>query len=136
MHTLVTNVALFVEGKVLMVKYKDMEAYDGEAGWFLPNDGLAHFEHPETGAKRVLKEQLNMEAPKLALSFIESFKGMRGTWHLSFHYRADLDKMPALRRSDAVRSAEWFATNQLPDRKDVAHHGWAISVFEEMKRRT
>jgi len=31
----------------------------------LPTGGLAHFEHSEVAAKRFLKEQLNLTAPKL-----------------------------------------------------------------------
>lgn len=111
--------ALFAEATVLFLKYKDVKAYDGDAGQFLPNDALHYFEHPEVGAKRILKDRLNMPAPELVLSFIESFKGMRGTWHMSFHWRTDMDKLPQLKPSEAVKSAEWFPLTQLPDRNDV-----------------
>jgi ADP-ribose pyrophosphatase YjhB (NUDIX family) len=136
MHTLVADVALMTAGKVLLTKYRDVNKYDHQHGWFLPDDALNHFEHPETAAKRILKEQLNVTVPKLSLGFIESFKGNRGTWHLAFHYKAELQEPPSLEPSEDVESAEWFPLSNLPDRNDVAHHGWALSVLREMMRRT
>ncbi len=135
MHTLVADVALMTGGKVLLTRYKDVNKFDHQQGWFLPDDALNHFEHPETGAKRILKEQLNVTVPQLSLGFIESFKGDAGTWHLAFHYKAELEKAPAIKPSEDVKSAEWFPVNQLPDRNEVAHRGWAISVLREMMRR-
>ena len=136
MHTLVADVTLMTGGKVLLTRYKDVNKYDHQQGWFLPDDALNHFEHPESAAKRILKEQLNITVPKLVLGFIESFKGDSGTWHMSFHYKVELEETPAIRPSEDVKSAEWFSVNQLPDRNEVAHHGWAISVLREMMRRT
>ena len=46
-HTLVADVALFAEGQVLLVRYRDMAKYDNESGWFLPDDELNYLEHPE-----------------------------------------------------------------------------------------
>lgn len=135
LHTLVADVALLADAKVLLVRYKDMEKYDDEPGWFLPDDALEHFEHPETAAKRILKEQLNITVPKLSLGFIESFKGQKGTWHMSFHYKAELEKTPTIRASEDIKSSEWFPVQKLPDQKEVAHHGWAISTLREMMRR-
>ena len=135
-HTLVADVALLAGDKVLLTQYKDANKYDHQHGWFLPDDALNHFEHPEIGAKRILKEQLNLTVPRLTLGFIESFKGDAGTWHLAFHYKADLEKRPPVKPSEDVKSAEWFSLNQLPDRIEVAHHGWAISVLREMMRRS
>ncbi len=136
MHTLVADVALLTGGKVLLTRYKDVNKYDHQLGWFLPDDALNHFEHPESAAKRILKEQVNATVPKLTLSFIESFKGDSGTWHMSFHYKAELEEPPPIRPSEDVKSAEWFPVNQLPDRNEVAHHGWAISVLREMMQQT
>ena len=88
-HTLVTDVALISGGKVLLARYNDINKYDHQEGWFLPDDALNHFEHPEAAAKRILKEQLNVSVPRLSLGFIESFKGDSETWHLAFHYKAE-----------------------------------------------
>lgn len=133
---MVADVALLAGAKVLLAQYKDVNKYDHQHGWFLPDDALNHFEHPETGAKRILREQLNVTVPSLTLDFIESFKGDAGTWHLAFHYKANLEKAPPVKLSEDVKSAEWFPLNQLPDRSEVAHHGWAISVLREMMRRS
>jgi ADP-ribose pyrophosphatase YjhB (NUDIX family) len=136
MHTLVADVALITGGKVLLAKYNDANKYDHQQGWFLPDDALNYFEHPETAAKRILKEQLNVSVPKLSLGFIESFKTDSGAWHLAFHYKAEPQEPLGIKPSKDVKTAEWFPLNQLPDREEVAHHGWALSILREMIRRT
>jgi ADP-ribose pyrophosphatase YjhB (NUDIX family) len=57
------------------VKYRDQSLYDSQTGWFLPNDSLKHTEHPEAGARRVLKDQAGIDTPALKLAQIESFVG-------------------------------------------------------------
>src|SRR5208337_218433 len=136
LHTLVADVALMTGGKVLLARYSDVNKYDHQQGWFLPDDALNLFEHPETAAERILKEQLNVSVPKLFLGFIESFKGDSGAWHLAFHYKAELQEPPAINPSKDVKAAEWFPLNQLPHREEVAHHGWALSILRDMIRRT
>lgn len=84
-HKLVADVCLTAESKVLMVRYRDTSGYDGEEGWFLPDDYLRHNEHPEQAARRILKDQAALPSGDLALSHIESFEG-NGYWHLIFHY--------------------------------------------------
>ena len=134
-HTLIAAVTLLAEGRVLLVKYKNMP--DQQRGWFLPDDGLLDLEHPGDAAKRILKSQLNLSVPELHLSHIESFKGMDRSWHLIFHYRVELDKAMLLAPSENVESMEWFALGQLPARSEIAHHGWAIDVINEiMGKRT
>jgi len=129
-HTLIADVILLAEGQVLLVKYKEAEKYDKETGWFLPNDSLSEFEHPQDCARRVLKEQLGLTHIELHLSHIESFKGNDGSWHLAFHYKAELEKKPAITLSDQIEVAQWFPLDQLPDRSEVAHHGWARVIVK------
>lgn len=132
---MIADVALFWADRVLLVKYRDLEKYDGESGWFLPDDELKHFEHPEQAAKRIIKEQLGISVQKVRLGFIESFKGNNGGWHMSFHYRADLDRIPEKPQSDGLASADWFPLRNPPDRSEVAHHGWALSTIRELTSR-
>src|SRR5438105_7704759 len=87
-HKLVADLALFSGRKVLLVKYRDVARYDGQRGWFLPDDFLMHEEHPEDAAQRIAREHTGVELQDVRLSHIESFGN--GTWHLIFHYRADL----------------------------------------------
>src|SRR5438309_8675078 len=87
-HKLVADIALFSGRKVLLVKYRDVARYDGQRGWFLPDDFLVHEEHPEDAAKRIAQEQTGVELQDVRLSHIESFGN--GAWHLIFHYRAEL----------------------------------------------
>ena len=129
-HTLISDAILFAEGQVLLVKYKEAEKYDKQTGWFLPNDSLSEFEHPQDCARRVLKEQLGLTHIELKLSFIESFKGNDGSWHLVFHYKAELEKKPTIPPSDQIQITEWFPVDHLPDRSEVAHHGWARVIVK------
>ena len=134
-HTLVTTAAVFADLKVVLVKYRDPEQWDGEAGWFLPNDGLNFLEHPQAGAKRVLSEQLGLEtSTSLKLAHFESFKGQRDNWHLGWHYRLDLPETPKLGPGAMVGETRWFPLRSLPPAPDVAHHGWAIQILRAMER--
>jgi hypothetical protein len=38
--TLIADVAMFHERKVLLVKYQDVEEFDGQTGWFLPDAAI------------------------------------------------------------------------------------------------
>jgi len=133
-HTLVADVALFVEGHVLLVRYRDMAKYDNESGWFLPDDELNYLEHPEGAGTRILKEQLGLTGLKPRLDHIESFKGNSGAWHMSFHNKVDLDRVARLKPSNGLAEAEWFELKKLPARAEVAHHGWALHVLETMAK--
>src|SRR5436190_22470064 len=87
-HKLVADIALFSGRRVLLVKYRDVARYDGQRGWFLPDDFLVHEEHPQDSAKRIAREQTGGQLEDARLSHIESVGN--GAWHLLFHYRAAL----------------------------------------------
>lgn len=129
-HKLVADVAALSRGRVLLVKYKDASKYDNQKGWFLPDDFLAHGEHPTEAAKRILNEQAGVTVDSAQLRHVESFGN--GAWHLIFHHRADLGANPRLTLGENVAEAKWFPVDGLPERKAVAHGGWAIDVLEEM----
>jgi ADP-ribose pyrophosphatase YjhB (NUDIX family) len=131
---LVADVVIIAEGQVLLVRYRDSAKYDNETGWFLPDDELQYLEHPERAGSRILKEQLGLSGVKTRLDHIESFKGNRGAWHMSFHSKAELGSKPPLRPSDALAEAEWFELEKLPPRDEVAHHGWARHTLETMAK--
>ncbi len=71
-HTLVSHVAVLHHTSALLIKYKDAEAFDGQTGWFLPNDGLRPVEHPEVGVKRILKDQVGIQNAGDVLAPVES----------------------------------------------------------------
>lgn len=133
-HKLVADVAAVSGGRVLLVKYRDTRKYDGQEGWFLPDDYLEHLEHPDDAAKRIAREQtgLSIEAPRLA--HIESFGN--GAWHLVFHYTVELDAALSPSPAENVVAAEWFQLEALPPRSEVAHDGWAIDVLERVVGKT
>lgn len=128
---LVADVALFARDRVLLVKYEDTSRYDGQKGWFLPDDYLGHVEHPRDAAARIVRDQAGFEPPDLTLDHIESFGN--GAWHLIFHFRASLREPVPPSRGDNVEAAEWFPLGALPEPDDVAHHGWALDVISKLR---
>ena len=131
-HRLVADVAARSEGKVLFVKYKDVSKYDGQRGWFLPDDFLNWEEHPREAARRILREQAGIATKVETLSHIESFAGgAGGAWHLIFHYTTELPGASKPIAGSNVADAKWFPLSKLPPRKDVSHGGWALDVLKE-----
>ena len=132
-HKLVADVMVLAQGRVLMVRYRDVSKYDGQRGWFLPDDNLAMGEHPGEAAKRILREQAGTQFDAPQLSFIESFGGEDGeAWHLIFHYKVQLPQASEVSSSGNVAEARWFSLEGLPPRDEVAHHGWALDVIAKV----
>lgn len=130
-HKLVADVCLVAERKVLLVRYRDTSGYDGQQGWFLPDDYLRHAEPPEEAARRILRDQAGIEVPELRLGPIESFEG-HGYWHLIFHYHAGLSSLPPATQGENVSALEWFPLDALPPSDDIAHGGWAIETIHSI----
>lgn len=131
-HSLIADIALLAEGKVLLVRYKDVNKYDHQKGWFLPDDALLHLEHPDQCAQRILKEQLAFDAASPSLHYIESFMGNDESWHLVFHYKSELPKIPTLLPAADIEKAEWFDLKNLPSPSEIAHHGWALGILRRI----
>jgi len=126
-HKLIADVAVLAGDRVLLVKYRDVSAYDGQRGWFLPDDALVRPEHPNDGAARILRDQLGLDAEP-RLDHIETFGN--GAWHLIFHCRVDLNAPIEVAPGDNVLAAEWFPISALPPDEEMAHHGWGREVLE------
>ena len=130
---LVVDVLLIAGEEVLLVKYEDPSKYDGEHGWFLPDDYLAHAEHPAAAAVRIIRDQAGIEPPPDPVLFdIESFAN--GAWHLIFHFYGELPARTDLRPGPNVAAAEWFVRDAPPPREDIAHHGWALETMAKLPR--
>lgn len=130
---LVADVTLLDGDRLLLVRYKDTRKYDGQKGWFLPDDYLRRLEHPEVAARRILKEQIGLAIPGLEFGMIESFEGNEA-WHLIFHYVGRLSSPPKLTLGPNTAAAEWFPLDHLPDRSAMAHDGWAADVLEAIRK--
>jgi len=128
-HKLIADVCLTAQGKVLMVRYQDTSGYDGEPGWFLPDDYLHHTEHPQDAAQRILSSQAGLEANDLRLSHVESFEG-HGYWHLVFHYSATLSEAAPPLAGQNVKAMEWFPLDRLPPSEQVGHGGWGLETIQ------
>jgi ADP-ribose pyrophosphatase YjhB (NUDIX family) len=125
-HKLVADVAVVAGDRVLFVRYRDTSKYDGQRGWFLPDDFLAHGEHPDAAARRILGEQAGIDAQP-ALAEIESFAN--GAWHLIFHFVARVDDASPVDPRGNVADARWFPLSDLPAAEETAHHGWGLDVL-------
>jgi ADP-ribose pyrophosphatase YjhB (NUDIX family) len=112
-----------------MVRYLDPSNYDGERGWFLPDDLLEHGEYPDAGAARILRDQLGWPDLEPRLAQVESFGGEKSAWHLVFHYLAELPEPRPIDPGANVAQAEWFDLDALPDRTEIAHHGWCADTL-------
>jgi ADP-ribose pyrophosphatase YjhB (NUDIX family) len=128
-HRLVADVAILVDHSVPLVRYRDVRRYDGQRGWFLPDDELAHGEHPADAAIRIAREQLGIELGSVRVAHIESFGGERSAWHLAFHCVATPTDKPAILPGENVAAAEWFPLSALPPAGEVARDGWALDIL-------
>jgi len=129
---LIADATLLSNDKVLLVTYKDTGKYDGEPGWFLPDDLVQFNEHPEDAAKRLLNEQLGFITGNLKIDHMESFIGNDKTWHLIFHYYLQMDSLPKMLPTGNIDKWDWFDFYKLPDDKDIAHRGWARFTIEKI----
>ncbi|MBL8006529.1 MAG: NUDIX hydrolase [Ignavibacteria bacterium] len=132
---LIADVSLISGESILLVKYKDRNRYDHQSGWFLPDDIINEFEHPEIAASRILFEQIRLSNINPELDHIESFKGKDSTWHLVFHYKAYLKEIPDAELSEDLETLDWFSLDELPDKKEVAHNGWALYTIKAVTGR-
>jgi ADP-ribose pyrophosphatase YjhB (NUDIX family) len=123
-------VAVVAGDHVLLVRYRDTSKYDGEAGWFLPDDFLQRLEHPDDAARRILAEQVGIDRVDVRLAEIESFDG--GAWHLVFHYVTAIDEPVEVAEDSNVADATWWPLGDLPDPAETAHHGWALDVLSRV----
>ena len=130
-HSLIVHVAVLHHSSALLLKYRDPSLYDNQSGWFLPNDSLKHMEHPEVGARRVLKEQAGIDKASLKLSQIESFVGDNGSWHIIFDYMA-IPSSTHILKGKEISAAEWVRLDELPESKEFAHNGWGRSILVKL----
>ncbi|MCB0728843.1 MAG: NUDIX hydrolase [Ignavibacteria bacterium] len=128
---LISDVTVISNDKVLLVRYKDGNKYDHQKGWFLPDDLLKYSEDPDESAKRILNEQLGISESNTVLAFVESFTGNDQSWHIVFHYKTTVGNDIKINQSEDILESKWFDTSELPDKKDVAHNGWALFTLGE-----
>lgn len=121
---LVADVTIISNDKTVLVKYKNCDNYNGQQGWFIPDDLINTGEHPDDAAIRILKEQLGIETESIKIDHIESFTGMDKSWHVIFHYVYTGENAEA-NAGENVAELNWFDVNALPDDKEISHHGWA-----------
>ena len=130
-HKLVADVTVVAERAAVMVKYGQRDKYDGETGWFVPDDFLHQLEHPTDAARRILRDQLGIGTADVRLNHVESFEG-NGFWHLVFHYRADVPAATLLALGPEVIAGEWFTLDDLPPASEVGHEGWGLDTIREV----
>jgi ADP-ribose pyrophosphatase YjhB (NUDIX family) len=130
---LVADVALFADGQVLLVRYRDVRRYDGQRGWFVPDDYLTHLEPPADAARRIAREQagIELDSGQLKLVDVESFGN--AAWHLVFHFAVELDALPALVPGENLADQRWFSHAEMPAAEETAHEGWTLEIVERAR---
>lgn len=121
---LVADVTIISNDKTVLVKYKNCDNYNGQQGWFIPDDLIKTGEHPDDAAIRILKEQLGIVTESIKIDHIESFTGMDKSWHVIFHY-VYTGEIADVKAGENVTELNRFDVNNLPDEKEISHHGWA-----------
>jgi len=124
---LVADVTVLFNNKTVLVKYKNTDNYNGQTGWFIPDDLVSFGEDPDEAAARILKEQLGIENAEVNIDNIESFTGQDKSWHIIFHYLCvtEPEPEPVISMGENVSEMKIFNVNELPDDKEISHHGWA-----------
>lgn len=114
--------------EAIFVRYKSRP--DGQMGWFLPHDLLHPYANPEDVASKLVSKDLGLEiwAGKLLISDVESFRGNDTSWHLTLTYRVEVPRDSVFSSSCDVDEVAWHHLSSLPDRGEVAHHGWATDI--------
>lgn len=128
------TISLIENGQVLYVNLKN--GPDSESGLFLPNDILKQGEDPYEGARRVAKGQAGVDIKNPALVDVDSFEGNDGSWHLCFHFRADVPNRRALAAGKSVGAMRWSGAGELPPDSQVAHRGWYNSIAKRALQTT
>lgn len=131
-HRLVVDVCLFAAGQVGLVRYRDVRRYDGQRGWFVPDDYLADREDPADAARRIAREQLGVVVVDIDLAYVESFGN--GMWHIVFHHATELPSVPETEPGSNVLEHRWFPIAGLPAPGETAHEGWTIEIVERALR--
>lgn len=132
---LICDVTLICKEQTLLVRYNDVNDYDHQKGWFVPDDYVHNLENPDYAALRILKEQLgyiSSNTDDVKFRFFESFTGGDKSWHLIFHYVIRLNEIPEITPSKNIAEAKWFDVNNLPPDKEIAHHGWAKYTLQSI----
>ena len=100
---------------------------DNESGLFLPNDVLNKGEDPYAAAKRVAKEQANIDVADLKLVDVDSFEGRDGSWHVALHFKGAAPAEATLKAAAGL-SLMMVNGTALPADNQVAYGGWFNSV--------
>jgi hypothetical protein len=131
--SLIADVALIAEDSVLLVRYKDVEQYDGETGWFLPDDEMHAW---STQVERRCGSRRNRSAwisrPPV-WGWSNRSRGTAGPGICRSTTRP-VPAIPELEPSETILATQWFPLEELPPRSEVAHNGWALTVLQKIQR--
>ena len=129
---LIATLSALAGDSVAFVTFR--QAPDAQPGLFLPNDLLRSRESPDAAAKRIGREQLGVELSTLHVFDVDSFEGNDGTWHIAFHFRAEVADARGAKPGAEIASLQWTRLDALPENSKVAHKGWFNGIARRAQR--
>ncbi len=94
-------------GRVLLLKH----VFRAGSGWGIPGGFIEKGEQPEDAVRRELEEEIGLQLEEARLAFVRTLKRPTQV-EIIFRCRPRGEFAP---RSVEIKSAEWFATDALPD---------------------
>lgn len=102
------GVILDERGRVLLLNH----VFRKGSGWGIPGGFINKGENPEDALRRELREEAGLELSALEIAFARTLKRPQ---QVEIIFRARARAEEARPRSREIRSARWFALDELPD---------------------
>lgn len=124
-----TSSALIFDGRRVLLGKRKIDPAKG--AWDIPGGFLELGEHPETGLRREIKEELGVEIKiKNLLGIFMDTYGGEGDATLNICYIAEIEHGEPV-ASDDVEELKWFDLNKLPENLAFKNNREMLNAFKK-----